>query len=76
MGRLLAGASEKMRRKAQPDSTDPTKLLVHSTHDSTLAALLCTFDVFDDKYVYPTTSYFHAHLRACKVAAIHFISNI
>ncbi|KAG1723056.1 histidine phosphatase superfamily [Suillus lakei] len=50
MGRLLADASEKMQRKSQPNSKDPTKLLVHTTHDSTLAALLCTFDVFDDKW--------------------------
>ncbi|KAG2105162.1 histidine phosphatase superfamily [Suillus cothurnatus] len=50
MGRLLADASEKMQRKTQPNSKDPTKLLVHTTHDSTLAALLCTFDVFDDKW--------------------------
>ncbi|KAG1811722.1 phosphoglycerate mutase-like protein [Suillus subaureus] len=50
MGRLLADASEKMQRKIQLDSKDPTKLLVHTTHDSTLAALLCTFDVFDDKW--------------------------
>ncbi|KAG2034004.1 histidine phosphatase superfamily [Suillus americanus] len=50
MGRLLADASEKMQRKIQPHSKDPTKLLVHTTHDSTLAALLCTFDVFDDKW--------------------------
>lgn len=50
MGRLLADASEKMQRKTQLNSKDPTKLLVHTTHDSTLAALLCTFDVFDDKW--------------------------
>ncbi|KAG2139336.1 histidine phosphatase superfamily [Suillus clintonianus] len=49
MGRLLADASEKMQRKIL-NSKDPTKLLVHTTHDSTLAALLCTFDVFDDKW--------------------------
>jgi len=51
MGRLLADISKRMQRKAQLDSKDPVKLLVHTTHDSTLAALLCTFDVFDDKYV-------------------------
>lgn len=50
MGRLLADVSEKMQRKTQLNSRDPTKLLVHTTHDSTLAALLCTFDVFDDKW--------------------------
>ncbi|KAJ8597066.1 phosphoglycerate mutase-like protein [Rhizopogon salebrosus TDB-379] len=50
MGRLLADVSGKMQRKAQLDSKDPTKLLVHATHDSTLAALLCTFDVFDEKW--------------------------
>ncbi|KAG0700578.1 histidine phosphatase superfamily [Suillus ampliporus] len=50
MGRLLADVSEKMHHKAQLNSKNPTKLLVHTTHDSTLAALLCTFDVFDDKW--------------------------
>jgi hypothetical protein len=67
MGRLLADASEKMQRKTQLNSKDPTKLLVHTTHDSTLAALLCTFDVFDDKCVGPTISYLYTnnpHLRA------------
>ncbi|KAJ8597070.1 phosphoglycerate mutase-like protein [Rhizopogon salebrosus TDB-379] len=50
MGRLLADVSVKMQRKAEFNSKDPTKLLVHTTHDSTLAALLCTFDVFDEKW--------------------------
>ncbi|KAJ8597068.1 phosphoglycerate mutase-like protein [Rhizopogon salebrosus TDB-379] len=50
MGRLLADVSGKMQSKAQLDSRDSTKLLVHTTHDSTLAALLCTFDVFDEKW--------------------------
>ncbi|KAG1718245.1 phosphoglycerate mutase-like protein [Suillus paluster] len=54
MGRLLSDVSQKMHNKAHPNLTskseDSAKLLVHTTHDSTLAALLCTFDVFDDKW--------------------------
>lgn len=59
MGRLLADVSTKMQHKVQFDSKDPTKLLVHTTHDSTLAALLCTFDVFDEKFVNLTSFYLH-----------------
>ncbi|OJA09583.1 hypothetical protein AZE42_06673 [Rhizopogon vesiculosus] len=44
MGRLLADVSEKMQHK------NLTKFLVHTTHDSTLAVLLYTFDVFDEKW--------------------------
>ena len=33
-----------------PNNITPSpRLLVHSTHDTALAALLSTFDVFDDK---------------------------
>lgn len=64
MGRLLADVSEKMQHKARFGSKDPTKLLVHTTHDSTLAALLCTFDVFDEKFVSPNNFDLHgAHTQ-------------
>jgi hypothetical protein len=64
MGRLLADVSGKMQRKAQLDSRDSTKLLVHTTHDSTLAALLCTFDVFDEKSADHVTFHLHgAHIH-------------
>ncbi|KAH0834797.1 hypothetical protein J3R83DRAFT_10398 [Lanmaoa asiatica] len=50
MGRLLADVSTKMQTKIEQGNKDPLKILVHSTHDSTLAALCSTFDVFDDRW--------------------------
>ena len=46
--------SRKMQRKVQSSSKkegekDPLKILVHSTHDTALAGLLSTLDVYDDK---------------------------
>ncbi|KAH8115945.1 phosphoglycerate mutase-like protein [Phellopilus nigrolimitatus] len=58
MGRLLDDLSRKMVLKAAPlalkgnanvASATP-KLLVHSTHDTALAALLATLDVYDEKW--------------------------
>lgn len=49
MGRLLADLSEKMTHKAENGSDDPTRILVHATHDTGVAALLNTLDVYDDK---------------------------
>jgi acid phosphatase len=39
----------KMSRKVELGDRDPLKLLVHSTHDTMLAAVLSTLDVFDDR---------------------------
>ncbi|KAH7882424.1 phosphoglycerate mutase-like protein [Phlebopus sp. FC_14] len=50
MGRLLSDMTTKMRSKTEEAEKDPLKILVHSTHDSTLAALCSTFDVFDEKW--------------------------
>ncbi|KAG9311769.1 phosphoglycerate mutase-like protein [Chiua virens] len=50
MGRLLAEMSTKMQTKVARGDKDPLKVLVYSTHDSTLAALCGTFDVFDEKW--------------------------
>ncbi|KAH7910360.1 histidine phosphatase superfamily [Hygrophoropsis aurantiaca] len=50
MGRLLADVSQKMQHKVKKGPQDPMKILVHATHDSTLAALCSTFDVFDEKW--------------------------
>lgn len=49
MGRLLNDISSKMQSKVERGDTDPLKLLVHSTHDTAIAALTSTFDVFDEK---------------------------
>ncbi|KIY70843.1 phosphoglycerate mutase-like protein [Cylindrobasidium torrendii FP15055 ss-10] len=50
MGRLLGDLSRKMHNKATQKDKDPLKILVHSTHDTGLAALASTLDVFDDKW--------------------------
>ncbi|KAF8886541.1 phosphoglycerate mutase-like protein [Infundibulicybe gibba] len=50
MGRLLDDLSRKMQRKVKNGDKDPLKLLVHSTHDTALAALCSTLDVFDEKW--------------------------
>ncbi|KZV74189.1 phosphoglycerate mutase-like protein [Peniophora sp. CONT] len=49
MGRLLGDIVEKMHLKTQSVNAAP-KILVHSTHDTGLAALLNTLDVFDDRW--------------------------
>jgi acid phosphatase len=51
MGRLLEDLSCKMQHKAVYGSQDPLKILVHATHDTALAGLCSTFDVFDDRLV-------------------------
>ncbi len=50
MGRLLDDVSTKMQVKADKGSDDPMKILVHSTHDTTLAGICASLDVFDEKY--------------------------
>ena len=62
MGRLLQDLSSKLSLKADPPNPkrsasgvnavpleQPPCILVHSTHDTALAALLATLDVFDEK---------------------------
>ena len=49
MGRLLDDISRKMQHKVEQKDKDPLKILVHSTHDTALAGLCSTLDVFDDK---------------------------
>jgi acid phosphatase len=48
MGRLLGDLVDKMQLKTQAPERAP-KILVHSTHDTGLAALVNTLDVFDDR---------------------------
>ncbi|KAG7446831.1 phosphoglycerate mutase-like protein [Guyanagaster necrorhizus] len=50
MGRLLDDISRKMRTKIEQGDKDPLKILVHTTHDTALAGLCSTLDVFDDKW--------------------------
>jgi acid phosphatase len=49
MGPLLGDLTRKIQQKTDRGDRDPLKILVHSTHDSTLAALCATLDVFDDQ---------------------------
>lgn len=49
MGRLLSDLSEKMGTKSAKGNEDPMKILVHSTHDTALAGLCNTLDVYDEK---------------------------
>jgi len=39
-----------MARKAENGTDDPLKILVHSTHDTGIAPLLQTLDVFDERW--------------------------
>ncbi|KAG5351363.1 hypothetical protein C0989_006823 [Termitomyces sp. Mn162] len=50
MGRLLDDLSRKMQHKANHGAQDPLKVLIHSTHDTALAALCSTLDVFDEQW--------------------------
>jgi len=55
MGRLFADLSHKMRDRANTamlssDDAEPPKILVHSTHDTALAALCSSLDVFDERW--------------------------
>ncbi|GJE86567.1 phosphoglycerate mutase-like protein [Phanerochaete sordida] len=56
MGRLLADVSTKMYSKATQGAANRLRLLVHSTHDTSLAGLLKTLDVFDEKWPSFTSS--------------------
>lgn len=46
---MLADITRKMQRKVEKGDHDPLKILVHSTHDTAIAALCSTLDVFDEK---------------------------
>ncbi|KAJ6590608.1 histidine phosphatase superfamily [Mycena vulgaris] len=50
LGPLLSDLSQKMQQKVDRGDEDPLKILVHSTHDTALAALCSTLDVFDEKW--------------------------
>ncbi|KAF8589105.1 phosphoglycerate mutase-like protein [Ramaria rubella] len=50
MGRLLDDLQRKMTHKAKHGDRNPLKLLIHSTHDTALAGLCSTLDVFDERW--------------------------
>jgi acid phosphatase len=49
MGPLLSDMTRKMQHKSDFGNSDPIKILVHSTHDTAIAAIATTLDVFDEK---------------------------
>ena len=49
IGRLLAEILGKMDRRASEDDENAHKLLIHSTHDTAIAGILGTLEVFDDR---------------------------
>lgn len=51
LGRLLAEISGKMNQRAMGVSQNLPKILIHSTHDTAIAGLLGTLEVFDDRCV-------------------------
>ncbi|PCH44871.1 phosphoglycerate mutase-like protein [Wolfiporia cocos MD-104 SS10] len=50
MGPLLSDLARKMQAKIEGSMQDPLKILIHSTHDTSLAALCSTLDVFDNRW--------------------------
>jgi len=50
MGPLLNDLSQKMQAKAERGEQDQLKILIHSAHDTSLAALCSTLGVFDEKW--------------------------
>ncbi|KAL0566125.1 hypothetical protein V5O48_015895 [Marasmius crinis-equi] len=50
MGRMLDDLSRKMQHKVDHGDKDPLKILLHSTHDTAIAAVCSTLDVFDEKW--------------------------
>jgi len=49
VGPLLSDMTRKMQHKSDFGNSDPTKILVHSTHDTAIAAMAAALDVFDEK---------------------------
>ncbi|CAA7268373.1 unnamed protein product [Cyclocybe aegerita] len=50
MGRLLSDMITKMQHKIKHGDADLLKVLVHSTHDTAIAGLCSTLDVFDERW--------------------------
>ncbi|KAF9788558.1 phosphoglycerate mutase-like protein [Thelephora terrestris] len=50
MGRLLAEMSGKMNQTATGTGPTAPKILIHSTHDTAIAGLLGTLEVFDNRW--------------------------
>ncbi|KAH8101820.1 phosphoglycerate mutase-like protein [Cristinia sonorae] len=50
MGPLLSDLSRKMSSKAKKGPDDPMRILIHSTHDTAIAGLCSTLDIFDERW--------------------------
>lgn len=50
VGRLMDEVSQKMQRRALKKSEDPLRILINCTHDTTIAGVLQTFGVYDQKW--------------------------
>ncbi|TDL24646.1 phosphoglycerate mutase-like protein [Rickenella mellea] len=50
MGRMLDDMMRKMTGKLMKGPANPLKILLHSTHDTSIAAICSTLDVFDEKW--------------------------
>jgi len=71
MGRLLSDLSRKMSSKAENGVEDPVRLLIHSTHDTGLAALMSTLDVYDERWPAFTASLTFELFRKRNPADLH-----
>ncbi|KAJ3543988.1 hypothetical protein NMY22_g2946 [Coprinellus aureogranulatus] len=50
LGRLFEDMLKKMDTKVEKSEKDPLKILVHATHDTAIAAIHQTLDVYDEKW--------------------------
>jgi acid phosphatase len=50
MGPLLHDLQQKLAKKAALGSKDPSRILIHSTHDTSLAGINSALDVFDNRW--------------------------
>ena len=50
MGPLLHDLQQKLAKKAALGSKDPSRILIHSTHDTALAGISSALDVFDNRW--------------------------
>ena len=74
MGRLLGDIVEKMHLKMHNSNANP-KILIHGTHDTGLAALLNTLDVFDDRCA-ALSSIEATRLRQSQMAGLHGLHHL
>lgn len=57
VGRVMDEVSQKMQKKALKMNKDAPKILVNCTHDTTIAGVLQTFGVYDQKWVFKASAF-------------------